>query len=196
MSNEKKLINQETVILYVFIGFVVGFVAGLAFAVYKMDPEGSSQSTPAQNTAENQKSQAISSLEAEVTQNPGNFQSWVRLGDLYYDTNQAQKAIGAYTRSLELHEGTANILTDLGVMYRRNKQPEKAIEYFDKAIAMDPTHQFSRMNKGIVQYYDLQDPQAAIATWEALLKIAPNAKNATGTPVRDFVDHVKSELQQ
>ena len=196
MSKEKKAIKQDSVILYVFVGFLVGFFAGAGFAVYKMGPQEAAQSSTVQTNLADQENQAITSLEAEVTRNPDNFQSWVRLGNLYYDTNQPQKAIGAYTKSLELHAGNANILTDLGVMYRRTQQPEKAIEYFDKAIAMEPTHQFSRINKGIVQYYDLKDAQAAIDTWEALLKVAPDAKNASGTPVRDFVDHIKSELQQ
>ncbi len=197
MSNEKKMVKKETLILAVFIGFIGGFLAGAGFAVFKLGPESTPQAQQQPgNATSNQETQAITHLEAEVTANPDNFQLWTKLGNLYYDTNQPQKAIGAYTRSLDLHSGDANILTDLGVMYRHTKQPKKAIESFDKAIAMDATHQFSRMNKGIVQLYDLNDAQAAIATWEALLRVNPDAKTANGDSIREFVDHIKEEASK
>ena len=113
-----------------------------------------------------------------MTPHPENFENWIRLGHLYYDADQPEKAIAAYTKSLELHSGDANLLTDLGVMYRRTKQPEKAIEFFDQAIKKDPSHLPSRFNKGIVLMYDLNDPTGAIAAWDELLAIDPEAKTA------------------
>ncbi len=197
MSNEKKMVKKETLILAVFIAFIGGFLAGAGFAVYKLGPEETPHDHQQEaNAMSDQESKAIASLEAEVTAKPDNFQLWSRLGNLYYDTDQPQKAIGAYTRSLELHSEDANIWTDLGVMYRRTKQPEKAIEAFEKAIAVDPAHQFSRMNKGIVQLYDLNDAPAAINTWEELLQVHPDAKTANGDSIREFVDHIKEEIKQ
>jgi len=81
-------------------------------------------------------------------------------------------------------------------MYRRTDRPEKAIEAFDKAIAMDPTHEISRLNKGIVLMYDRNDPDGAIESWENLLKINPNATTGNGDSVREFVDQVKKELNK
>ncbi|MGB3225434.1 MAG: tetratricopeptide repeat protein, partial [Desulforhopalus sp.] len=127
---------------------------------------------------------------------PENFQSWVRLGHLYYDTDQPEKAIAAYNKSLELHSGDANLLTDLGVMYRRTEQPEKAIELFNRAIEKEPSHQPSRFNKGIVLMYDLNDPAGAIEAWEELLKINPDAQSADGQPIRAFVDQIKADLAE
>ncbi len=197
MTNEKKMVKKETLILAVVIGFIGGFLSGTGFAVFKLGPETTSPiQQQSGNAVENQESQAIANLEVEVTANPDNFQLWTKLGNLYYDTNQPQKAISAYTRSLELHSGDANILTDLGVMYRRSKQPEKAIETFNKAISMDPSHTYARMNKGIVQLYDLENVVSAIATWEELLRIHPDAKTANGDSIRDFIEHLKEEAAQ
>ena len=180
-----------------FIIFVFGFISGVAFTVYKGGVPGSTPtaSTNGQpQTQNNETGQAIINLEAEVTANPDNFDNWVRLGHLYFDSNQHEKAIGAYTKSLELHSGNANLYTDLGVMYRRTKQPEKAIESFNTAIKMDPSHQPSRFNKGIVLFYDLKDSAGAIQTWEELLKIAPEAQTANGQHIHDFVDQIKADL--
>lgn len=180
-----------------FIIFVFGFVSGIAFTVYKGGSQGSPPATTAGGQAAPQSdetSQAILNLEAEVTANPKNFQSWISLGHLYFDSNQPEKAIAAYNKSLELHSGDANLLTDLGVMYRRTKQPEKAIEFFNQAIEKDPGHQPSRFNKGIVLMYDLNDPQGAIAAWEELLRLNPQAKTANGQPIREFVEQIKADL--
>jgi tetratricopeptide (TPR) repeat protein len=77
-------------------------------------------------------------------------------------------------------------------MYRRSGQPEEAIKAFDTAIAIDPTHQISRTNKGIVLLFDLKDTQAAIAAWEELLKINPSATVANGDLIKDII----AQLQQ
>jgi tetratricopeptide (TPR) repeat protein len=81
-------------------------------------------------------------------------------------------------------------------MYRRIKQPEKAIELFNMAIQKDPNHQPSRFNKGIVLMYDINDSQGAIASWEELLSLNPQAKTANGQPIREFVDQIKADLAE
>lgn len=185
-----------------FIIFVFGFLAGVVFTVFKGDsPETTQIPTTTSTTSEAQTTnseteRAITNLEAEVTANPQNFETWIRLGHLYYDTNQPAKAIKAYTKSLEMHSGDANLLTDLGVMYRRTKQPEKAIETFDLAIKKAPNHQQSRFNKGIVQMYDLHQHEEAIATWEGLLKVNPQAQTANGQPMGQFIEQIKAEIRQ
>ncbi|MEE4243439.1 MAG: hypothetical protein V2I36_18410, partial [Desulfopila sp.] len=59
---------------------------------------------------------------------------------------------------------------------------------------MDPTHEISRLNKGIVLMYDLNKPEEAVQSWENLLKINPEAKTGSGDSIRDFVDHLKEEM--
>lgn len=176
--------------------FILGFVSGVGFAVYKLD-SGTSQvatATGQQQTDAKAKemADAITSLEAKVTASPEDFQAWVQLGHLYFDTDQFDKAITAYTTSLKYHSGDANLLTDLGVMYRRAGKPETAIEWFKKAQTMDQLHQPSRFNEGIVRFYDLKDTEGAIASWEELLKINPDAAAANGQKIRELVDQVKS----
>jgi cytochrome c-type biogenesis protein CcmH/NrfG len=186
---------KNQLIIYVII-FVFGFLSGIAFTVFKSDtpattaPAGTEEQ---EHVHDEETDQAILNLEAEVTANPDSYEAWTRLGHLYFDTNHPDKAIVAYNKSLSLHPGDANLLTDLGVMYRRDNQPEKAIEIFDQAIAKDPKHTPSRFNKGIVLLFDLDDSEAAIASWESLLTIDPEAKAGDGESIRDFIDRIKAD---
>jgi cytochrome c-type biogenesis protein CcmH/NrfG len=191
-------IKKQTLIISIVLSFVWGFLAGAGFTIHKIGNRTPPLSKHVEKVGEKneiseQQATAIANLEKEVTANSNDFLIWTQLGNLYYDTNQPDKAIKAYTRSLELHTGNANLLTDLGVMYRSVGQSKKAIEYFDRAIALDPTHQPSRLNKGIVLMYDLQEPDRAIAAWEELLSMDPEAMTASGDSVRDFVEQVKKE---
>ena len=178
--------------------FIVGFLCGVGFTIYKIDGTGGSSTATSQVTDSQDAAMhdAILSLEADVTNDPKNFQAWKKLGDSYYDHNEPQKAIDAYTKSLELHTGNADILTDLGVMYRKTAQFEKAIESFDKAREMDPTHEPSRFNKGIVLMYDLKDQKGAIESWEELLRLNPDAHAGNGDSIRTFVDNLKAETKE
>jgi len=190
--------KKQTLILSVLFSFAWGVLAGAGFTIHKIGNRSPTTGTHAEKVSEKNgfpdpQSTAIVNLEAEVVASPNNFQLWTQLGNLYYDANQPDKAIKAYARSLELHTGDANLLTDLGVMYRSAGQSKKAIEYFERAIVLDPTHQPSRLNKGIVLMYDLQEPDKAIAAWEELLRMDPEARTASGDSVRDFVEQVKKE---
>jgi cytochrome c-type biogenesis protein CcmH/NrfG len=187
--------NKGQLLIYSVI-FIAGFLAGVAFTVFKgttIVPEQMAAAPAGQKTTQTAETrQALLNLEAEVTANPANFEAWTRLGHLYYDTDQPTKAIAAYGKSLELHKGDANLLTDLGVMYRKTNQFEKAIESFDRAIKEDPSHIPSRYNKGIVMMYDLSNVNGAVASWEGLLKIDPQAKTANGESIRDLVNKMKA----
>ena len=195
MSTPQTTVNKQTFYITVFIVFIAGFLAGVGFTVFKMDstPVSPSVNTAQQQGVSQQEETAILNLEAEVTANPENFNAWTQLGHLYFDTDQYQKAIGAYTKSLELHSGDANLWTDLGVMYRRSGDSTKAIEAFDKAISMNATHEPSRLNKGIVLYYDFGKVDEAIASWESVLQLNPKAVMANGTPLPDFIGKIKAE---
>ena len=77
-------------------------------------------------------------------------------------------------------------------MYRRSGRPQKALESFDKAIALNPAHQVSRFNKGIVMIHDLKDIPGGIAAWEELLKINPLAMAPNGQSVDELVTQFRA----
>jgi len=199
MTEKNSLIKKETLLYALLIGFVAGFIAGAIFAVYKLGPttDTHDHAVPPPSTSSqlnNQTTEAIANLEATVMANHENVTAWIQLGHLYYDSQQTEKAIKAYTHSLKLQPDNANVWTDLGVMYRKNKQSEKAIESFEKAYSVDPKHEPSRLNKGIVLLYDYNKPEEAIAAWEELLRINPEAKLKNGMPLIQAIEEIRNEM--
>lgn len=197
MSTAAPVKKSHSPILLIVV-FICGLLAGVALTIYKLGPTATTPAASKQGEEQisKEETEAIAHLEKQTLDHPDDHQTWVKLGHLYFDTDQADKAIAAYTRSLELHPGDANLLTDLGVMYRNSGQKEKAIESFDKARAMDAKHEPSRLNKGIVLLFDMNDPAGAIASWEELLGLNPEARMTDGTGVREFVEEIKKELQK
>ncbi len=132
----------------------------------------------------------IGVLEKAVLENPKDAARWAGLGNLYFDTGQAQKAASAYERSLALEPGNAHVLTDLGIMQRELGQFEKAVESFRKAATLQPDLENALFNEGVVLYYDLKRKDEAEAAWKRLLRINPGARAPDGQPVSELIQHL------
>jgi cytochrome c-type biogenesis protein CcmH/NrfG len=193
-------VRKETFWLGTLLALAVGFFGGVLFSVFKSDTAAVPGPIPAQGpqaqVAQPDRSLMITELEDETAKNPLNLGAWIQLGNVYFDSDQHEKAIQAYQKALELNPADANVWTDLGIMYRRSGNPQKALECFDKAIAADPKHEPSRLNKGIVLLHDLKDYNGAIKAWEELLAVNPVAMAPTGRSVDEMVQQMKKQEAQ
>lgn len=194
-------VKKETMFWVATIALVVGFLIGVVLTVYKSrsglpvqsSPQGSQSAPPSASDQGSSVEMAarIFELEKQTAQNPQSAEAWIQLGNLYFDTDNYEKAIGAYQNSLALKPDNAYVLTDMGVMYRRSGKPAEAIRAFSKAIAVDPRHEVSRFNKGIVLMHDLKDREGALKAWEGLLEINPLAMAPNGQSVDQLIQHYK-----
>jgi len=206
MKKENSVQNQFAVIkrsnaliiagVCLVLGFFLGYLSNSTFnkssAVRKMtvkQPESVSQVPQVQ---QHQWDTAISALEQEVKKDPRNAEAWAKLGHTYFDSNNPEKAIRAYKKHLELNPNNADVWTDMGIMYRSLGNPDEAIRCFDKAIEINPRHQQSRYNKGIVLMHDLENPEAAVKTWEELVEFYPDAKTQDGRLLKDLINMFKN----
>ncbi len=193
----KKATLYSAMAVCLLVGFLGGVIYSSLHPVHSRDAvheqhDSVAQSPSANSANASQQAAMISGLEKQAALHPGEGEIWVKLGNAYFDTNQAVKAIGAYTKYLAIQPDNAGVLTDLGVMYRRAGQPDKAIECFDKAAAIDPLNVQARFNKGIVLMFDKDDKAAAIKEWEAIVKQNPGAMAAGGKTVAQVLEEVKA----
>ena len=184
--------KKETAILGIVIAFIIGFIAGaVVFGLTRgsgtprgpsvaqkgPSPEmtqemGEAVPNPAEVAA---KTQALKDI---VQKDPKNLSAWAELGNIYFDTNQPQEAIGAYSKYLALKPDNADVRTDMGIMYRKLGDFDRAIKEFRTAAQNDPKHVNSRYNIGIVLLHDKQDIKGAIKAWEDYLKVDPKSERA------------------
>jgi cytochrome c-type biogenesis protein CcmH/NrfG len=178
-------------VLGVFIGYQAGSsrVGGPSPAAMSGVP-AMPQMPPQAPGADVEVQNRIAMNQSIVARDPRNVQAWVQLGNDYFDSRQAQKAIEAYGRALDLKPNDPNVLTDQGVMYRALGQYDKAIDNFQKANKADPSHVQSLFNMGVVYAHDLKDAKKATAAWSKVIQLAPASEQAA--QARQGIDELKS----
>ncbi|OEU71331.1 MAG: hypothetical protein BA864_12910 [Desulfuromonadales bacterium C00003093] len=186
--------KKET-LLFVAIALVVGVLLGIIFSNAKRDkqptataPAAAPVPVPAVNYP-----QQITMLEGIVAKEPENRNAWIQLGHNYFDSDQPMRAVEAYDKALKIEGNDANILTDQGVMYRRLGWFDKAIKNFEQAYRLNPKHQQSLYNLGVVYRYDLQDFPKAVEIWEKFLVI--NSGGPGAAQVQSELEFLKNHPQ-
>ena len=132
----------------------------------------------------------IKALEKQTQLEPANVAAWTELGNLYFDTDQPEKAIPAYEKSLTLEPGNPDVTTDLGVMYRHVGKFDKALECFNKAIAANPGHVIASFNKSVVLEHDKNDRAGALAVLKTLAAKNPQAVLPGNKPVAQAIQEL------
>jgi cytochrome c-type biogenesis protein CcmH/NrfG len=167
-------------ILIAAVALIVGLLGG--FLVFSMSSVGKKQqpasTIPAGSGSPTDYVSRIAEAEKIVAKDPKNLNAWLSLGNDYFDTEQAQKAIHAYSQVLEIQPNNPNVLTDQGVMYRKVGWYDKALENFVKAQKLDPNHLQSLYNIGIVYAVDMKQPEKAVPYWKKYLQMDPNSPTA------------------
>jgi len=130
----------------------------------------------------------VSFLQEMVSSNPDNINAWIKLGNIFMDTQRYIEAIDAYQKALEINPDITDIRVDLGTCYRRIGRPDKAIEEYKKALARDPVHPNAHRNMGIVLGFDLGQKDQAIKELQQYLKLLPQA------PDRDTIRQAIEKL--
>ena len=117
--------------------------------------------------------QAAAPLLEVVSENPNDFDSLVKLGNVYYDGQQFPSAIQYYERALLIHPDNPDVRTDMGTAYWYTGNAEKALAAMETSLKYRPGHPQTLFNLGWVRWQGKQDPQGAIEAWQQLLKANP-----------------------
>ena len=146
--------KKETVILAVVIAFIVGLITGATVAILKgkkggekvvavPKPQGALQMAPMpapQGPTPAEVASKIQTLKDIVKKDPKNLSAWVEIGNLYFDSNQPKEAIEAYNQYLAVKPDNADVRTDIGTMYRKLGNFDRAIEEYKRAAQSNLKH--------------------------------------------------------
>ena len=71
------------------------------------------------------------------------------------------------------HRSTANEYVDLGIAYRKEERYQEAILAYQKAIELDPAHEWAYNNIGYA-YYCAQDYEASVNAYKQAIQVRPD----------------------
>lgn len=136
-----------------------------------------SQGAQNQLSPEQQKAmldQAVAPLLATLKTTPNDFDTIMKVANLYYDGRQYPEAIQYYQMAVKIQPTNADLLTDLGTSLWYTGNADGAIAEFQKALKYQPNHPGTLFNLGIVRWQGKSDPKGAVQAWEELLQKNPD----------------------
>lgn len=184
--------------LYLFCGSVLGLIAGTIFlgpmvaevrtgaAATRGESLAQTQPVPAKappsdgvdaphgDAAVMQRvMQEIEALKTRLSQNPGDVDAMVRLGNLYMDAHKFEDAISYFERALT-HGADPDVKTDLGLCLRGRGDVDGALRTFREVRSAHPGHFASRFNEAVVLFVDLKRADEARVIVDQLKKERPD----------------------
>lgn len=110
---------------------------------------------------------------AALQKDPNNAALLAQIGTVYFRTQQFTTAADYYERSVKI-KPDAEILVSAASAYHYSGSEDRAIDALNRALAVDPKSADALFNLGLLQWQIKNDPKAAIAYWQKLLKTNPN----------------------
>lgn len=161
---------------------VLGVALGYLFRG-SASPVVSGVSVPSQSTVPTQQqaaesqaavAQAAAPLLEAVKNNPNDYDSLVKLGNVFYDGQQFASAIEYYNRALAIRPENPDVRTDMGTAYWYTGNADKALEAMQVSLKYRPGHPQTLFNMGWVKWQGKADAKGAVEAWEQLLKANPD----------------------
>ncbi len=113
-----------------------------------------------------------------INLNPTNYEALYAKAKLFQDINQIKDAVTIYERILKTNPSHYFSLYNLGAIeFGINKNPKKALDYFTKAISVNPKYTEAYFARGVC-YQELKDDNNATADYKMCLQLTPNYEPA------------------
>jgi tetratricopeptide (TPR) repeat protein len=172
-------------VLFTVCGLLTGFIIGYFVASSSRPPVPALSATPSAGAASGASGDGapapsaaelatrVKEVQNAIQRDPENVDLQVQLANTYYDASDWKSAAEAYEKTLPKKGSDPNLLTDLGSCYRNLGRFDKALEMYQRAQAVQPTHSQSLLNTVLVYTFDLKDAGKAQAAFDRLKKEHP-----------------------
>lgn len=99
------------------------------------------------------------------------------IGHRQYKEGLVIEAGGNFEAAIRLNPSLAEAYNGLGVIYRKSGDLDRAIEFYERAAALDSVNVYAFINLGNL-YDDRGDPERAVAYYRKAIRLQPNAADA------------------
>jgi len=174
-STQAYMLAAFALLLGVAVGYLFrGSASPAAAAVASSATEQSSAPQDSAAPVQAAVAQAAAPLLEAVSKDPKDYESLVKLGDLFYDAKQFPSAIQYYQKALEIHPENPDVRTDMGTAYWYSGNADKAVAAMETSLKYRPGHPQTLFNLGWVRWQGKADAKGAVEAWQELLKANPN----------------------
>jgi cytochrome c-type biogenesis protein CcmH/NrfG len=112
-------------------------------------------------------------LLAALEKNPNDAELMAQIASVYFRAQQFPVAVDYYERAARIRP-TAEGLVSLSNSYHYAGADDRAIQALNDALKIDPKSANALFNLGMLDWQVKNDPKAAIASWQRLLKANPD----------------------
>jgi len=197
-STQAYILAVFCLVLGVALGYLFRGSASPAVATTEASTQVDNHGSPtqAQVTPEQQKvmlDQAVAPLLATLKTSPDDFDTIMKVANLYYDGQQFPEAVKYYQQALKNQPKNPDLLTDLGTSLWYTGDPDGAISEFQQALKYRPDHPGTLFNLGVVRWQGKRDPKGAVQAWEELLQRNPNYPQKQ--QIQEYIERAKQHAK-
>ncbi|MBW2614617.1 MAG: tetratricopeptide repeat protein [Deltaproteobacteria bacterium] len=116
--------------------------------------------------------QEIKMLDELIKKDGNNADALYNRAWLYASKSDFEKAVGDYTKAIQINKGQSDIYYNRGLLYVKMKKYDLAVKDFDEAIKLNPRDANAYCNRGGVNN-QLGKMDSAIKDYTEALKIGP-----------------------
>ena len=184
-------------------------LSSLAAAIISLtDPPPSDDPRDIYRSQLTQLETVIAQTEKSLADDPENVELLKKLGDSYYTKGQLHaslnegaesvesfaKALEPYGKVLELEPDNVDVRVDRAVAAYASNNNEVDQEEFEKAITVDPANAKAYFNYGVFLYFGLNEPEEALAQWQKVVELNPEAEQDLVETTKTWIKAVEAEL--
>jgi cytochrome c-type biogenesis protein CcmH/NrfG len=133
----------------------------------------------------------VAPLLDQLPKNPKDAELLAKIGHSYMAAQQFQSAQQYFEQSVAI-KPNPDALNELAFVYVKLGDLDKGIAALKQALTIDPKNPNILYNLAFFEWKGKMDPQAAISTWQTLLKVDP--KNPKRAQVEQMMAQAKKHL--
>jgi tetratricopeptide (TPR) repeat protein len=188
MSLNKFRVNLIFALIVLALGITA--ISSVLIRLNQLAPPNSSQNQLPKSHPSINLSKELADLEQLSAKEPKNADYQTKIGNIYYDMRQYDKAVVYYQKSLELQPRNPNTETDLAACFHYLGQYDKSLEILNKVLGYQPGFPEAMFNKGIVLISGKKDVKGGISVWEDLLRSNPDYSRKA--EIQQSIDQLKA----
>jgi len=138
---------------------------------------------------------ALEHTEVALQIEPQSSVFWTHKGNLLYRQMHTEAALAAYLSALECHAENHGALCNTAFCYARLNDHDKARDYFERALQLNPTHYLSLYNLGLL-YRENKEHKKALFCFSKCTEVNPKAYESyyqLGIVNQEMLRHAEAE---